>query len=261
MEQRKAADLRRADDGQITVDEAERAAHQRPGSDVGDEGVTASTCRARPSTTLVRSRPSTMSFAALLSGFTTRILPAYRFVSTTQTPVGPTAMWSMVARLCGIRRSWRTRTPSPRRFASASATSSSAPAPCAHRRSGASPSAASRPPMCGWRRRTASSRRTLRRSCSRRALAPGVPGVAGLRHAFGRAGPTLAFRHVTVGKHRIRSRAQESHVLAGARRNRGGRRCGERGAYASPPSSAWSGCSWRSSQTGRWRTKSPSARR
>ena len=126
---------------------------------------------------LVLSRPPIVSLACPKSGFETPTLPLYRLASMTQTPDAAMAMWSMFARLRGIARSCSTTAVASRCLASSRATRSSPPAPRAHTCSciGSSFSARSRPPMCGCLARVRCSRLALRRSCSRRALAPAVP--------------------------------------------------------------------------------------
>jgi hypothetical protein len=101
----------------------------------------------------------------------------------------------MFERAPGPRRSCRSTARSPSRRASAAATCSSPSAPRCHARSwDGSPASPSRTPATrGNRSRTRRSRPALRRSCSRRATAPGVP-VSSPAFAMRRSSATPAER-------------------------------------------------------------------
>ena len=83
------------------------------------------TWRSSSSTSFVWLRRPMNSRSPCLRVVSTRILPDRLCASITQTPEGAIAMWSMVASVSAIRRSWRNLHRSPHRRSSDSATSHS----------------------------------------------------------------------------------------------------------------------------------------
>ncbi|MDQ1461502.1 MAG: hypothetical protein QOI08_2986 [Actinomycetota bacterium] len=150
---------------------------------------TASSCFAIPATSFVRSRFPTYKRRSVRNQppmSRTSMAPESFLVSTTQMPEGATTMWSMFARVEGMRRSWRTQMPFDLSLSRCAPTNRSPDAPCSHAfvDCGSSVSASVMRPRTRPRASARSSRFLWRRSCFRECGGAGDAEVD--RHVVGR---------------------------------------------------------------------------